>query len=139
MVDVPQQKLHGVGIGLRRTVKRCFPLLSGVALFQPVSADGIPRGLELEYDHPQAPRRKDQEQQWDEPCAAHQRQDRNDHTDQSFLNHLVRFLFRCAGFIPAVPPGHRRSVRQRREKPLFHSALDGLISVFAEQVPNRPI
>ena len=82
MVDVPQQKLHGVGIGLRRTVERCFPLPSGVVLLLPVSADGIPRGLELEYDHPQAPRRKDQEQQWDEPCAAHQRQDRNDHTDQ---------------------------------------------------------
>ena len=82
MVDVPQQKLHGVGIGLRRTVKRCFPLLSGVALFQPVSADGIPRGLELEHDHPQTPRRKGQEQKRDEPCAAHQRQDRNDHTDQ---------------------------------------------------------
>ena len=82
MVDVPQQKLHGVGIGLRRTVKRCFPLLSGVVLFLPVSANGIPRGLKLEHDHPQTPRRKGQEQKRDEPCAAHQRQDRNDHTDQ---------------------------------------------------------
>ena len=60
-------------------------------------------------------------------------------TDESFLNHLVRFLFRHAGIIPAVLPGHRRSARRRLEKPLFHSALDGLISVFAEQVPNRPI
>lgn len=82
MVDVPQQKLHGVGIGLRRTVKRCFPLLSGVVLFLPVSADRIPRGLKLEHDHPQTPCRKGQEQKRDEPCAAHQRQDRNDHTDQ---------------------------------------------------------
>ena len=47
-----------------------------------ISADGIPRGLELEHDHPQAPRRKGQEQKRDEPCAAHQRQNRNDHTDQ---------------------------------------------------------
>ena len=174
MVDVPQQKLHSVAICLRRTVKRCFPLLSGVVLLLPVSADGIPRGLKLEHDHPQTPRRKGQEQKRDEPCAAHQRQDRNDHTDQdgdtspegtgsfhkklppfkyiflekqkkrnrtdeSFLNHLVRFLFRCAGFIPAVLPGHRRSVRQRREKPLFHSVLDGLFPAFAEQAPNRPI
>ena len=82
MVDVPQQKLHGVGIGLRRTVERGFPLLSGVMLFLPVSADGIPCGLKLEHDHPQAPCRKGQEQKRDEPCAAHQRQDRNDHTDQ---------------------------------------------------------
>ena len=82
MVDVPQQKLHGVGIGLRRTVERCFPLPSGVVLFLPVSADGIPRGLKLEHDHPQTPRRKGQEQKRDEPCTAHQRQNRNDHTDQ---------------------------------------------------------
>ena len=82
MVDVPQQKLHGVAICLRRTVKRCFPLLSGVVFLLPVSADGIPRGLKLEHDHPQTPRRKGQEQKRDEPCAAHQRQDRNDHTDQ---------------------------------------------------------
>lgn len=82
MVDVPQQKLHGVGIGLCCAVERCFPLLSGVVLLLPVPANRIPRGLKLEYDHPQTPRRKDQEQQWDEPCAAYQRQDRNDHTDQ---------------------------------------------------------
>lgn len=73
MVDVPQQKLHGVAICLRCTVKRGFPLLSGVVLLLPVPADGIPCGLELEHDYPQAPRRKDQEQQRDEPCAAHQR------------------------------------------------------------------
>ena len=82
MVDVPQQKLHGIGIGLRRTVERCFSLFSGIALLLPVPADGIPRGLKLEHDHPQTPRRKGQEQKRDEPCAAHQRQDRNDHTDQ---------------------------------------------------------
>lgn len=39
MVDVPQQKLHGVGIGLRRTVKRCFPLLSGVVFLLPVASN----------------------------------------------------------------------------------------------------
>ena len=82
MVNVPQQKLHSVAICLRRTVERCFPLPSGVVLLFPVSADGIPRRLKLEHDHPQAPRRKGQEQKRDEPCAAHQRQDRNDHTDQ---------------------------------------------------------
>ena len=82
MVNVPQQKLHSVAICLRRTVKRGFPLPSGVVLFLPVSTDGIPRGLKLEHDHPQTPRRKGQEQKRDEPCAAHQRQDRNDHTDQ---------------------------------------------------------
>ena len=82
MVDVPQQKLHSVAICLHRTVERYFPLPSGVVLLFPVSTDGIPRGLKLEHDHPQTPRRKDQEQQRDEPCAAHQRQDRNDHTDQ---------------------------------------------------------
>ena len=82
MIDVPQQKLHGVGVGLRRTVERCFPLLSGVVLLLPVSADGIPRGLKLEHDHPQAPRRKGQEQKWDKPRAAHQCKDCNDHTDQ---------------------------------------------------------
>lgn len=82
MVDVPQQKLHSVAICLRRTVKRGFPLPSGVVFFLPIPADGIPRGLKLEHDHPQAPRRKGQEQKRDEPCAAHQRQDRNDHTDQ---------------------------------------------------------
>ena len=82
MVNVPQQKLHGVGIGLCCAVERCFPLLSGVVFLLPVSADGIPRGLKLEHDHPQTPRRKGQEQKRDEPCAAHQRQDRNDHTDQ---------------------------------------------------------
>ena len=58
MIDVPQQKLHGVSVGLRCTVKRGFPLLSGVVLFLPVSADGIPCGLKLEHDHPQTPRRK---------------------------------------------------------------------------------
>ena len=68
-----------------------------------------------------------------------EKQKKRNRTDESFLNHLVRFLFRCAGIIPAVLPGHRRSARRRLEKPLFHSALDGLISVFAEQVPNRPI
>ena len=82
MVDVPQQKLHSIGIGLRRTVKRCFPLLFCIVLFLPIPVDGIPRGLKLEHDHPQAPRRKGQEQKWDEPCAAHQRKDRNDHTNQ---------------------------------------------------------
>ena len=82
MVNVPQQKLHGVGIGLCCAVERCFPLPSGVVLLLPVPADRIPRGLKLEHDHPQAPRRKGQEQKRDEPCAAHQRQDRNDHTDQ---------------------------------------------------------
>lgn len=73
MVDVPQQKLHGVGIGLCCAVERCFPLPSGIVFFLPVSADGIPCGLKLEHDHPQTPRRKGQEQKRDEPCAAHQR------------------------------------------------------------------
>ena len=94
MVNVPQQKLHGVGIGLRRTVKRCFPLLSGVVFFLPVSADGIPRGLKLEHDHPQTPRRKGQEQKRDEPCAAHQRQDRNvcDYCESMFYQGMDRFI-----------------------------------------------
>ena len=68
-----------------------------------------------------------------------EKQKKRNRTDESFLNHLVRFLFRCAGFIPAVLPGRRRSVRRKLEKPLFRSALDGLFSVFAEQAPNRPI
>ena len=68
-----------------------------------------------------------------------EKQKKRNRTDESFLNHLVRFLFRCAGIIPAVLPDRRRSVRQRREKPLFHSVLDGLFPAFAEQAPNRPI
>ena len=68
-----------------------------------------------------------------------EKQKKRNRTDESFLNHLVRFLCRCAGIIPAVLPGRRRSVRRRLEQPLFHSALDGLFPVFAEQAPNRPI
>ena len=68
-----------------------------------------------------------------------EKQKKRNRTDESFLNHLVRFLFRCAGIIPAVLPGRRRSVQRRLEKHLFHSALDSLFPVFAEQAPNRPI
>lgn len=68
-----------------------------------------------------------------------EKQKKRNRTDESFLNHLVRFLFRCAGIIPAVLPGHRQSVRRRLGNPLFHSALDGLFPAFAEQAPNRPI
>ena len=55
------------------------------------------------------------------------------------IHNVVKYVLKAAGIIPAVLPGHRRSARQRREKPLFHSALDSLFPAFAEQAPNRPI